>query len=138
MSLKELGSLVERVHFLLMLIILLLDNRIKSHTSFLLFDTFSVLLLDLGELLLLVLKISLSLITLLVPLAHFLIIRFKSTGVLLVCIFVAREEVLLGCLVSSLDREILALEIVNSPLQLRHVLLVALLAMILEFLAIIE
>ena len=95
MGLKELGSLIQRLGLLPLLVLLLLDDRVEALTSAFLFDTLSPLLLNLGQLLLLVLEIGLSFVTLLVLLAHLLIIGLERAGVLLVGVLVTLEKVLL-------------------------------------------
>ena len=94
-GLKELGSLIQRLGLLPLLVLLLLDDRVEALTSAFLFDTLGPLLLNLGQLLLLVLEIGLSFVTLLVLLAHLLIIGLKRTCVLLVGVLETLEKVLL-------------------------------------------
>jgi len=91
MRLQELSSLVERVGFLPLLVLFLLNDLVEVLTSALLFDALSPLLLDLLEVLLLVFEVGLSLIALLVFLTHLCIVGLKSARVLLVGVLVARQ-----------------------------------------------
>ena len=73
-GLEELSCFIQRVSNLLLLVFLLLNDCIESLTSAFLLHTLFILIFDLLKLLLLLFKVGLSLVTLLVPFTHLLII----------------------------------------------------------------
>ena len=138
MGLEELSCFIQRVSNLLLLVFLLLNDCIESLTSAFLLHTLFILILDLCKLLLLLFKVGLSLVTLLVPFTHLLIIGLQSTRILFVSVLIASEEILLCCLVGCFNPEILLVQFVNCPLQLSHFLIMTLLGVVPKLLAILN
>jgi len=120
MGLEELSSFMECVRVLLVSRLLLLDDLVEILPTALFLNALSPLLFDLGKLLFLVLEVGLCLITLLVLLAHLLIVGLKGTRVLLVSIFVTSAKVPLSKDVLILDSNVILVEIFLMPLQLSH------------------
>ena len=82
--LQELGSLVKCIHFFLLLLLFLPHDELKGFSLAALLNAFIPLFFDLRKLVFLVLKVGLGIITLLVLLAHVVIVRVKRLSVLLI------------------------------------------------------
>jgi len=135
MGLQELSCLVKSVHVLLLLLLFASDDLGQVLSPTLLLDTLSPLLPNLGQLLLVVVQVSLLLIAFFVFLAHFSVIGLQGLSVLLVCAVVGRQELLFFGRVLSLHLEQFSVEIFDGSLEIDHCLFMVLLLGILQSLS---
>merc|ERR1712038_984582 len=84
MRLQELSSLVECIHFFLLFLLFLFHDELEGFSLAAFLNAFVPLFFDLRKLVFLVLKVGLGVITLLVLLAHVVIVRVKRLSVLLI------------------------------------------------------
>ena len=90
-SLQELGSLVERVYLLLLLLFLRTKDFGEHFTLVLFLDSFGPLLLELLQLVLHVFFICLKIFTFLGFVTHVCVIRLEGVTISLVCILIGGE-----------------------------------------------
>ena len=138
MSLKELGSTLQRVNLLLLLFFLLAKDLSEHIALFLLLSTLGILLLKLIKLMLLLLLVGDGLFTLLSFVAHLSVIRLKRLTVGLVSILVRHQKCFLGSLVLGLLCRQLCPKVVNASLKLSHARLMSLLVLVFALLALVR
>jgi hypothetical protein len=118
--LQELGSLVECVELLALLGLFFVHDSFEGFALSAFLDALGPLVINLTELILCILAISLRLLLLLGLLAHFGIVRAQSFSVLLVSTIVLSQQSPLCGRVLSLHLEELSRQLVDCLLEILH------------------